>query len=174
MTRKKYNKGRKESLLDKNLRLDPNVLKGLSQKQMVKYALENLRNVLTPLYSATYDDDCYVSFVNYPRLYDFVNAQIDKITRFLLLNYGFYVKACEVTDGKEYFERVKNLSSAGCCNAILELEFSSDEVPSENTLAQIIAESFFDELDKLFKISIDNIIYDLDEFLDMSFNNKME
>lgn len=172
--KKKYNKGNKKSFSNKNLKLYPNDLKGLSQKQMAKYALENLRKVVTPLYSVTYDNDYYIPFVNYSDPFGFVSGQIDKITKFLLLNSAFYVKACEVANVDEYFERVKKLSNVDCCGALSDVEFDPEEVSVENVLAQILAESFFEELNELFKISMDDIVYALDKALDMAFDDEEE
>lgn len=174
MFKKKYNKDNKKSFSDKNLRLDSNDLKGLSQKQMVKYALGNLRKVVVPLYSATYENDYHIPFVNYSDPYGFASSQIDKITKFLLLNSAFYVKACEVTNVEEYFERVENLSNVDCCGVLSDVEFDPEEVSVENVLAQILAESFFEELNELFKISMDDIVYALDEALDMAFDGEVE
>lgn len=172
MSKKKYNKGNKKSFSGKNLKLDPNDLKGLSQKQMVKYALGNLRKVVAPLYSATYDNDYHIPFINYSDPYSFANKQIDKITKFLLLNYAFYVRACEVANVDEYFERVENLNNVDCCGVLSDVEFDPEEVSVENVLAQILAESFFEELNELFKISMDDIFYTLDKALDMAFDDE--
>lgn len=161
MTKRKYNKSSKKSFSDKNLRLNKNVLEELSQKQATNYALENLRKVIMPLYSETcvMAGPCHVPLADYFCPYKFVKNQIGEITKFLLLNYDFYVKVCEVANVEEYFERVKNLNNFDCREALLETDFDLGETPLENVVAQVTAELFFEKLDELFKISMDDVIY---------------
>lgn len=135
-------------------------------REEVETIIKALGDVFRPLYSATFPADCYnvyhyVPFKNYDKPLDFVNNQIDKISKFLISDVENYPCYSEAFDVKSYFKFIKRAATIANVDVQLEREF--DPKVKENVLASIMATTFLDELDKIFIAQIYNIAYNTDD-----------
>ena len=159
MARKKHKKN--PTIFDNKLRL-PESYNNLPIEDCYKKSLIRLSEVLRPLYLTTIEHDNETLKATTKPL-DFVEAQMLKITKFLMVNADYYLGLTRLDNLDDYFEQVDQIISVAHCNIQVGLAFDEDYIASDSDEALAIATTFFDELDKIFIIKTNRIVCDIDE-----------
>lgn len=167
MTRKKHKKN--STIIDNKLRL-PESYANLSMEDYIKKSLTRLSKVLKPLYLTIIesDDDTLETTA---RPLDFVETQMLKITKFLMINADYYLGLTELDDLDDYFEQIGQIIDVAHCDVQVGLVFDEDYVVTDYDAALAMATTFFEELDKLFIVKTYYIachIDELDEVMEFS------
>lgn len=160
MSRKKYEKN--QFIIDKNLILSE-VHDDSQAEDAVKKSIIKMSEIFRPLYSIiTNENDKTLEKFSHPLF--FVNAQMAKITKFLMLNSYYYYGLTNLKNCDDYFIRIDQIVSTIHHN-IQDSFINKTCAPKESDEAIIVVKMFFEELDKLFIVPTYYIAYNINNTL---------